>query len=290
MLKLSYTAIGIALIFFSSCKKEELERISGNTAPVDTSISGDVYDDYINKTYIMVLGREPDSLEFDAAKLVLKNGLLSVQSRYVFLDNVFNSPDYLWRQYNKNRIELLNNIDTADFTIQINVFSFFLGDTTYQAFWPALQYETDRLLELRSAAAAYTGGQISVRELQSKMINNYFYDQINMGAANFIISSFQHFLGRNPTLDEQSNGVSMVNGNNALIFLQAGASKDDFLSILFSSLDYFEGSVVRMYQDYLLRKPESLEMSTAAIKYKTSLDYEAVQKDVLASDEFAGLE
>ncbi len=290
MLKLSYTAIGIALIFFSSCKKEELERISGNTAPVDTSISGDVYDDYINKTYIMVLGREPDSLEFDAAKLVLKNGLLSVQSRYVFLDNVFNSPDYLWRQYNKNRIELLNNIDTADFTIQINVFSFFLGDTTYQAFWPALQYETDRLLELRSAAAAYTGGQISVRELQSKMINNYFYDQINMGAANFIISSFQHFLGRNPTLDEQSNGVSMVNGNNALIFLQAGASKDDFLSILFSSLDYFEGSVVRIYQDYLLRKPESLEMSTAAIKYKTSLDYEAVQKDVLASDEFAGLE
>ncbi|MBL7748141.1 MAG: hypothetical protein JNM19_11970, partial [Chitinophagaceae bacterium] len=148
----------------------------------------------------------------------------------------------------------------------------------------------DRLQTLYNVSYDYVGGLVSIREMQAVMINNYFYDQINMGADNFVISSFQHFLGRNPTLDEQSSGVSMLNGSNAILFLQAGASKDDYLSIFFDSDDYFEGAVRRVYEDYLLRTPGSMEMSTAALKYRNSLDFEAIQKDVLATDEFAGLD
>ncbi|MBK9317826.1 MAG: hypothetical protein IPM91_02595 [Bacteroidetes bacterium] len=273
-----------------SCKKSELETIRGNTAPPDTSIEIDVYEDYVNRTYILVLGREPDSSEFNDAVTLLKAGLLDSPSRYAFLDEVFSSPDYPWRQFNKNRIELLNNIDTADITIQIFIFNFFLADSTYQAFWPGLQIEVDRLEEIQSAAHEYANGVINIRQLQSKMINNYFYDQINMGSDNFVISSFQHFLDRNPTLDEQSNGVSMVNGNNAILFLQAGASRNDYLSILFDSDDYFEGAVIRIYKDYLLRSPSSIEMSVAALKYRNTLDFESVQKDILATDEFAGVD
>ncbi|MBL0095493.1 MAG: hypothetical protein IPP46_02600 [Bacteroidetes bacterium] len=286
--------IVIVFIFMAltqfSCKKSELETISGNTAPPDTSIEIDVYEDYVNRTYILVLGREPDSSEFNDAVSLLKNGLLDSPSRYAFLDEVFSSPDYPWRQFNKNRIELLNNIDTADITIQIFIFSFFLADSTYQAFWPGLQIEVDRLEEIQAASHEYANGIINIRQLQSKMINNYFYDQINMGSDNFVISSFQHFLDRNPTLDEQSNGVSMVNGNNAILFLRAGASRDDYLSILFDSDDYFEGAVIRIYKDYLLRSPSSIEMSVAALKYRNTLDFESVQKDILATDEFAGVD
>ncbi|MBK7887362.1 MAG: hypothetical protein IPJ86_08670 [Bacteroidetes bacterium] len=273
-----------------SCKKSELETIRGNTAPPDTSIEIDVYEDYVNRTYILVLGREPDSSEFNDAVTLLTAGLLDSPSRYAFLDEVFSSPDYPWRQFNKNRIELLNNIDTADITIQIFIFNFFLADSTYQALWPGLQIEVDRLEEIQSAAHEYANGVINIRQLQSKMINNYFYDQINMGSDNFVISSFQHFLDRNPTLDEQSNGVSMVNGNNAILFLQAGASRNDYLSILFDSDDYFEGAVIRIYKDYLLRSPSSIEMSVAALKYRNTLDFESVQKDILATDEFAGVD
>ena len=273
-----------------SCKKSELETIRGNTAPPDTSIEIDVYEDYVNRTYILVLGREPDSSEFNDAVTLLKAGLLDSPSRYAFLDEVFSSPDYPWRQFNKNRIELLNNIDTADITIQIFIFNFFLADSTYQAFWPGLQIEVDRLEEIQSAAHEYANGLIHISQMQSKMINNHFYDQINMGSDNFVISSFQHFLDRNPTLDEQSNGVSMVNGNNAILFLQAGASRNDYLSILFDSDDYFEGAVIRIYKDYLLRSPSSIEMSVAALKYRNTLDFESVQKDILATDEFAGVD
>ncbi|MBK7965462.1 MAG: hypothetical protein IPK10_09345 [Bacteroidetes bacterium] len=80
----------------------------------------------------------------------------------------------------------------------------------------------------------------------------------------------------------------MIGGSNAVLFLQAGASKDDYLNIFFNSDDYFEGAVIRVYKDYLLRAPESTEMSAATLKYKNSLDFESIQKDVLASDEFVG--
>ncbi len=274
---------------FISCKKSELEVVPGNVAVPDSTIEEDVYTDYINRTYILVLGREPGLAEFDSAFTILQTGVLNMQSRTDFLQLVFSSPDYPWRQFNKNRVELLNNIDTADITNQLFVFNFFLGDSTYQNVWPVLQYETDRLEKLRSASYEYASGLISIRELQSRMIDNYFYDQINMGADNFVISSFQHFLDRNPTLDEQSNSVSMINGSNAVLFLQAGSSKEDFLSILFNSDDYFEGAVIRMYKDYLLRTPQSLEMTVAATEYHANLNFENVLKNLLAGDEFVGL-
>ena len=273
-------------LFIFSCKKTELVTITGNQAPVDTTLETVVYEDFINRTYILVLGREPNVTEFNSSLLQLQNANLNLQSRHIFLDGVFSKPDYRWRQFDKWRIELLNNMDTSDVTNTIAIFDFLLGDTTNQAFWPTIQYERDRLAVLQQAPSAYSSGSISIRELQLIMTDNYFYDQINMGSLNFVNTTFQHFLNRNPTLTEQSNGVSMVNGNNAVLFLQAGSSKEDYLDIFFNSSDYYEGAINRLYQDYLFRAPVSLEMSVASLNYQQSHDFEAVQKAILSTDEF----
>jgi hypothetical protein len=74
-----------------------------------------------------------------------------------------------------------------------------------------------------------------------------------------------------------------------VLFLQSGSSKDDYLSIFFGSDDCYEGAVVRLYNDFLFRAPESLEMSVASIQYKNTGDYEQLQKDILATDEFVGI-
>lgn len=291
MLRLLFRLLPVVLMVLAvSCKKSELETITGNQPPPDTTTTNEVVEDYINRTYILVLGREPDSLEFTSAFTALKNGLLSESSRYDFLDQVFADTGYKWRQYDKWKGELLNNIDTVDVTFQIALTDFQLGDTTFQIFWPILQYERDRLVELQQAGPLYAAGQISIRELQSRMINNYFYDQINMGSLNFVLFSFQQILNRNPTLVEQNSGVSMVEGNSAVLFLQSGSSKDDYLSIFFNADDCYEGAVVRLYHDFLFRAPESLEMSVAALQYKNTGDYEQLQKDILATDEFVGID
>lgn len=279
----------VILFLIGACKKTELETISGNQAPPDTSTESAVYEDYVNKTYILVLGREPSVTEFQKAVDSLKVHGLDEASRYSFLNTVFSLSDYRWRQVEKWRIQLLGSVDSSDVMTQMAIFDFFLNDSTYITLWPALQYENDRLDSLYNASYDFVSSTISIRQLQSRMINNYFYDQINMGADNFVIATFQNFLDRNPTANEQSAVVSMINGSNAVLFLQPGASKDDFLSIFFASDDYFEGSVVRIYKDYLLRAPTSVEMSAAALKYKNTLNYEAVQMDVLATDEFVGI-
>ena len=279
----------ILVLFFSACKKSEIEQIPFNESPPDGTITAVVIENYITRTYILSLGREPDSLEFNTAKTALSSALLDSTSRQVFLDSVFRDIDFRPHVYEQNLYDLLNNTDTAEFTNWIYLFQLFLQDTTYQSQWPYLQYEKDRMIEMQSAFFDFTNKNIEVNELQNRMINNYLYDQINMGSLNFVNSTFQKLLNRNPTLAEQQSSVSMVDGNNAILFLQSGASKEDYLNIIIHSSNYYEGQVVFMYLKYLNRSPSTLEMADGTLKYITTDDYTAVQRDILSSDEFIGL-
>lgn len=276
-------------VAFVSCKKTEVETITGNQVPPDYTVENKVYENYITKTYILVLGREPDTTEFQSAMDVLKDANLSDSSRQVFLDEVFGDPGYKHRQFQKWNSELLNNLDTSEIGFFLFLFDQQLNDTTYQFAWPALQYEKDRLQQLQQAGNLYVNGTISVSELQSRMLNSYFYDQINMGNLNFVIASFKQLLNRYATDQEKTNGVSMISGNNAVLLLQSGNGKGDYLDILTRSDDYYEGTIVRLYNDFLFRDPESLEMSVAAIRYRDTGDYEQAQKDILSTNEFIGI-
>jgi hypothetical protein len=279
----------LVTLFFVSCKKSEIEQIPFNEPPPDGTISNVVIENYITRTYILTLGREADSAEFNYSKSLLSAANLDSASRQIFLDSIFTNRDYRPHVYNQNKIDLLNNIDTAEFTNWIIIFNFFLQDTTYQLQWPYYQYEIDRLTELQNAYDDYADGDIEVDELQRRMCNNYFYDQINMGAANFVISTFQQLINRNPTSIEQQSGISMVNGNNAVLFMQTGNSKNDYLDIFTHSNDYFEGQVVFMYLKYLNRPPDSVEMSEGTIKYSSTGDNTATERDILSTNEFIGL-
>lgn len=284
--------IGFVIFFvllLSGCEKSEVVTVTDNQAPPDGTISNVTVENYINKSYILVLGREPSSAEFNSAKTSLINTGLDSASRAVFITSVINAPDYRPHIYDLNKIDLLNNTDTSDFTNWITIFSLFLQDSTYLFQWPALQYELNRMTQLRSAYSAYVNGSIDLAEVQRRMCNNYIYDQINMGSANFVISSFQHLINRNPTRAEQTAGVSMVDGNNAILFLTAGNSKTDYLNILTGDNNYYEGQIARMYIRYLQRNPNTIEMVEATTLFGTSGSPDAVLKKILTTDEFIGL-
>jgi hypothetical protein len=272
----------------ASCTKET-EVIPGNSPPPDLTLTESVYRQFINRTYILVHGNEPDSLQSEIALNYLKADNFSESIRRVFLDTLFNDPAYRWQVFNTSRVDLLNNTDTAEFRSQWLLFSFLLQDSTYITVWPVLQIEVNRLQELIDAGPFYLNGTIDIRELHRRMINNWFYDQINMGSLNFVNASFFQFLNRYPVLQEQSSGVSMVDGNFAILFLVSGSSKDDYLNILMNSGDYAEGAVVNLYRRYLQRDPGSVEMNAATQQFLLNGNYEQIQIDILASDEFAGI-
>lgn len=276
-------------LVFAGCEKTELEQIPSNVPPPDKTISSVTIENYITRTYILALGREPDSAEYNTALSLLVNARVDSTSRVNFLNQLFASSDYRPHIFEENKINLLNNIDTAEFSNWYNLFSLLLSDSTYVLQWTFLQYEVDRLLPLKNTFSEYVNGIIEIDEVQRRMCNNYLYDQINMGSANFVISTFQNLIDRNPTSAEQQSGISMVEGNNAVLFLQAGSSKNDYLHIFTHSSSYFEGQVLFLYKKYLNRVPNTLEMAAGTLMYQSTGDYESVQREILSSDEFIGL-
>ena len=284
--------LGFILFFFiliSSCKKDKEISIDGNTAPPDATIPNVVKENYINKTYISVLGRKPSALELSDGLTIVNQHNLSVTDRNQLLDAIFLKPGYNQRQYDIAVSTLLNNMDTADITDNINLFDYLLTQPQYAAEWAQIQIERIKLIQLRSSVADLNSGTLSIIGLQKRCADNFFYDQLNMGTENFIVSMFQHFLYRYPTGEELTHGTQIVDGFEDVIFLKTGATKDDFITIFFGCDNYFEGQVRDLYLKYLFREPTSVEMSSGAIKYKNSLSYKALQKDILSLNEYAGI-
>lgn len=285
-----YLLIFFTGLLFASCTKTELETVTDNVAPPDRTIENVTIENYVTRSYILALGREPSSSEFSNATSLLISAGLDSTSRAQFLVSVFSNSAYLPQVYAQNKIDLLNNADTADFTAWINIFGFLLSDSSNVALFPYLEYEIARLVKLQSAFDDFISGSIDLAELQRRMCSNNIYDEINMGSANFVISSFQHLLNRNPTIAEQNSGVSMVDGSNAVLFLEAGSSKEDYLNIITGTNNYYEAQVVFLYQKYLNRAPTNQEMSAGTLKYSSTNDYTIVQKDILSTNEFIGIQ
>jgi len=180
-------------------------------------------------------------------------------------------------------------MDTADISSNIAIFSFLLTDPTYQAVWPQIQIEKAKMELLKASTNDLKNGTINIVGLHKRVINNYFYDQINMGTENFVNASFQNFFYRYPTSIELDQSKFMVDGLQGVLFLQIGNDKDDFLNIFFSSDSYYEGQVRDLYLRYLFREPTASESTTLTSTYKNSLNYKTLQKSILVLDDYVGL-
>ena len=277
----------VALLF--SCKKDKEITIDGNTPPPDGTISNVVKENYANKCYISVLGRKPTSAELSAGITILNQHNLSVADRNQLLDDIFSKPGYNQRLYDVAVATFINNLDTAQITQSITIFTYMLTQPQYAPQYTQITYEKTRLEQLKASVADLNSGTINALGLHRRCANNTFYDQINMGAENFVNSMFQNFLYRYPTNEELIQGKQIVDGFEGILFLKTGHVKDDFLTIFFGCDNYFEGQVRDLYKKYLFREPTSVEMSEKAMSYKNSLDYKVLQKAILSLDEYAGI-
>jgi hypothetical protein len=216
-----------------------------------------------------------------------------MNSRNQFLDSVFINEEFRDKFYERARIDLLQGLDTAEITNTIYIIDYIvipgLTGTPDSIFIPTYQFESYRLKEMKEIPDSLHAGVISYADVHRRCVGNLFYDQLNMGSFNFVVSCFQHFLDRYPTTSEQISAVNMVNGNSDVLFLTAGQSKNDFLDIFFASDDYYEGQVLALYRQYLFRLPSSTEMNSGTLLYMNSGDYIGLQKSILSKNEFIGL-
>lgn len=280
----------IFLLFLTyACTKKEELIIYGNVPPPENTVSNVIRENYINKTYISLLGRKPTETEYLSARQKLASYELKKSDREAFLEEVMAKPEYYRRMYDLARAEYLNNSDSLEIQTFIDVFNQFLSDTSYQALWSAIQEERDKLINLKNTPVDFTNGIIDIKGVYKRIVNNYIYDQINMGTENFVISMFQHFMFRYPSSQELEDGKKMVDGFYSYLFYQEGNTKDDFIRIFFDSDAYYEGRVRDLYKRFLFREATVLELKEGTNLYKSTDNYKALQKAILISDEFVGI-
>jgi hypothetical protein len=109
-----------------------------------------------------------------------------------------------------------------------------------------------------------------------------------MGSENFAISCFENLLKRYPTDAELNNSVTMIDGQPSQVLLAGGNSKLDFANIIVESSDFHSGLIIDAFQQLLLRKPSSEELSTATVRFVNEKDYAQELVLLVITDEYAG--
>jgi len=280
------------LLFFvliiSSCTKIEDVIVGGNTHPADPTIENTVIENYVNKLYISTIGREPTTSEFDTNFETLRGADLSQESREAVIAEILNKEEYYNNLFKIESANILNGVDTAMINERFDLYKYFLMNASgFDSIY--IGYEFERLSVLKQALPDLNAGIITNTELYKRMVNNNFFDEINMGTENFVVAMFQHFLLRYPTGAEVENAKTMVDDGNATVFFETGNGKDDFISIFFSSDEYYTGQTSILFNRYLFRNPSSEESVNYSLDYINTDDYKNLQKRILSTNEFIGL-
>tara|TARA_B100000767_G_scaffold272201_1_gene299388 strand:+ start:167 stop:970 length:804 start_codon:yes stop_codon:yes gene_type:complete len=262
--------------------------VDGYTHPIDSTIENMIIENYVNKLYISTIGREPTTTEFDSDYGILRESNMNQESRENVINGILTKDEYNNNLFKLESEHLLLALDTADINQNIHVLNGLIStaeglDLLY--FEDALE----KMLKLQEVLPGLSSGTISTFEMHKRMVNNNFYDEINMGTENFVVSMFQSFMQRYPTLSELENGKLMVNNNNASVFFMPGNGKDDFINIFIESDEYFTGQTNILFNRYLFRDPTSEESVNYSLDYIYSKDYKLLQRKILSTNEFIGL-
>ena len=280
----------ISILLIMACAKDEPIIVSDNIAPPDQTIDRVIKENYINKLYISLLGREPNTSEFNEANTLLGSDV-SLQSREQVIDIVLSNEEYYINLYRVFRQDYLNGIDTNDIREDyIILFENLLENETNPFVIEEYEESLNNLYLLNSTAEDLISGKANVVDVHHRCVNNILYDELNMGSFNYVVSIYQNFLHRYPTEYELENGIIMVDGEQSICFEQNGDSKNDFNSLFFEHNGYYEGQIISVYNKLLFRDPTTLEISELIQSFKQNKDYQSLQKRILTTDEFLGIE
>lgn len=279
----------LPVLLIAACNKTEEVVIKDNVPPTDHTIDSTTIEIYVTKAYINILGREPIGNERQDGITLLKQDNFSQARRQQFVAALFANPEYTGNLLRVTRNEYLRGLDSLEVAGQIYLFQQLLLQPQYAPFYDVINKEIVRLQSWQQSSHDLTAGTLDYKGLLKRSVDNYFYDQINMGTENFVVSTYQNFLFRYPTDAELLAGKLMVDGSVSVVFLQQGESKDDYINIFFNSDDYYEGQVRYMFTKYLFREPTPAEIALYSGHYKNTGDYKALGIEIFSLDEYAGI-
>lgn len=285
-------------LVLNSCQKDEITThknltIPGNIPPPYHGIPTVLVENYVSKLNIDLVGLKPEEIKKEEDVVFLESENLSESARETVIEEILNLDAYHDRLFQVISNLLLNGMGYDEVeAVQteyefVRDFVYQSGDTFTGQFF---DNELNKLQLVLDAPAEYKNGTITLNEYFKRMCYNLIYDEINMGSENFVISCFENFFKRNPTVDELSLGVKMVDGDPTKLLLGEGRNKTEFLDIMVFNTEFYQGRVLDAFRTLLLREPTSGELQTITNDFQSADDYRLVQITIAKTDEYAGFE
>lgn len=296
-----HVGIFFLLLVIFSCKKETMVVLD-NDSPYYDEIPTPIIQNYINRMYIDLIGREPLDAEMDADVQLLKDHHLDFETRdslirKLQLDSTWVAGDssyrfaYFHRFYDMSKVRLLEGAAKGEFTLRIGIYKNAAlvdsldGDSLSFALNKA---KAEKLQVVLDAEAEYREGIINVDVMYARMCNNAIYDLINMNSFNFINATFDDLFFRFPTQQEYAEAFQIIEYNlSGIIFGLSGQNKGDYMNILVGSREFYEGMVRWAYLTLLAREPSTTETFNLVNTYFVDHDFQKVQRLIMKTDEYA---
>ena len=293
--------IVLLVVSFSSCEKDTV-IIPNNNAPNYSEIPTILLENYVNRLYIDLIGREPLDDEMDNDVQFLRDNDVSIPSRDTLIsklqfDTAYVPGDisyknaYFHRLYDMVKVRMIEGASNAYIQNEMGIFLFFyevdsIAGNLIGAHNNLINYY--RLKEVINSESELYSDSINIKEMYRRMINNSIYDQINMNTFNFVNAAFDNLLFRYPTQNEFTNSYSMIEDqipNTVLGY--SGTNKEDFINIICNTREFYEGIIHWSYLTLLARVPSTLEADFLMNDFYITCDFHKLQRYIMKTDEYA---
>ena len=301
MMRIKSLYIFLFLIGLLSCKKD-IEIINDNDAPYYGEIPTLLLENYVNRLYIDLLGREPLDAEMENDVQFLRDKDITLESRGDLIiklqtDTNFIEGDssykfaYYHRMYDMIKVRLLEGASNNYIGAELSVhYSAYMVDSVngnmLNANKKLINYH--KLNNVLISELQYYNGLIELNEMHRRMIFNSVYDNINMNTFNFINAAFDNLLFRYPTQYEFDEVYKIIEDNTAQIVLGGSVNnKGDFTHLICNTKEFYEGTIVWSYGTLLARNPTTEETAVLMETYFLDKDFQKMQRAIMKTDEYA---
>lgn len=297
-----YFLVLACLLMTLSCTKESLVVVGDNPPYSTFNISDIKIENYVNRIYIDIIGREPldDELIFEVDRLkaaglnreTRDSIIYQLMTDTTYKENEFSyKAAYVQNLYNLAKVRCIEGVPDYDIQLKIGILKNGAYTDSLEGNWDNYY---SKLSEIRRNQAtldsrqAFYDGLLYYHQMFAFMIDNAIYDIINMNTFNFVRATFDELLWRLPTSQEYQKCFDMIETNQPEeIFGRLGSSKNDYINILTESNEMYEGMIIWCYQVFMSRPPTSGEIVTLLPVYLQTKDINWVIAQILVTDEYA---
>jgi len=293
-----------AVVLFGACKKEQTV-FPNNQIPHYSEIPTIVVQSYVNRMFIDLIGREPLDAEMSAEVAALRSNDLNMDSRKALAQKLMTSTTFVQGDISYNhayhnkiyedlKARFMAGASDANIESERGIALFAAQVDSINGDFAGYQRNksiANKLLLVMTGKEQYRTGEIGIREMCRRMIDNAIYDLINMNTFNFVNAVFDDLFYRYPTNPEFEAAYQAVENNQpALLMGQVIQNKGDLVALLISTQEFDEGMVRWVFLSLLAREPSTQEVYLLQPNFGSTSDIQTVQQHAVITDEYAGFD